>query len=210
MTLQRHKTQLMQQNKQCSNNNNNNHNKHKSCPPLAAKWGNICTILLCLLLLSSCQLGRAQQQKLRQGQQQQALPPHSELEAVELLQDNDNNNNNDNDNDIEFASLDGATQLLPATRHGGDATAAPPSTPALLLTSSTSSYTELQGGEILSERTLRLSESPYLARDDLEVVRGARLTIEPGVTVEFAPTKGLKVRGVLQAVVSGNKEKIEC
>lgn len=128
------------------------------------------------------------------------------LEAVELLQDNynNNNNNNNNDNDIEFASLDGATQLLPATRqHGiGDATAAPPSTPTLLTSSMSSSFTELQGGELLGERTLRRSESPYLARDDLEVVRGARLTIEPGVTVEFAPTKGLKVRGVLQAVVS--------
>lgn len=104
------------------------------------------------------------------------------------------------DNDIEFASLDGATQLLPATRHsGGDVTPAP-TTSAPPMTSS--SYTELQGGEILSERILRRSESPYLAREDLEVVRGAKLTIEPGVTVEFAPTKGLKINGVLQAVVS--------
>lgn len=198
MTLRRHKTDLLPQSKQ-NKNNNNESNKNTHCPPTAHKWGNIChmllhTSLLLLLLLSSCQVGRAQQQ-----QQQQQLEQRSKFEAVELLQDNYNNNNN-NDNDIEFASLDGATQLLPATRqHGiGDATAAPPSTPTLL----TSSFTELQGGELLGERTLWRSESPYLARDDLEVVRGARLTIEPGVTVEFAPTKGLKVRGVLQAVVS--------
>lgn len=199
MTLQRHKAKLLQQRKQtCNSHNENEHNK---CPPIGiGKWANICTILL-LLLLSSCQLGRAQQQQqqLRQGQ---AVPAHTERESVELPQDIES------DNDIEFASLDGATQLLPATRHGVDATAAPPSTPSLLLTSSANSYTELPGGEILSERTLRLSESPYLAREDLEVVRGARLTIEPGVTVEFAPTKGLKVRGVLQAVVSPNTSKL--
>ncbi|XP_030383875.1 protein bark beetle [Scaptodrosophila lebanonensis] len=139
-----------------------------------------------LLLLSATQLGRngaAAEQQQQQQQQQQ------DLEAVELLQDND----------IEFASLDGATQLLPATRHVMDATKAPPasSPPPPMLTSS---YTELPGGEILSERIWRLSESPFLAREDIEVVRGARLTIEPGVTIEFAPTKGLKVRGVLQAV----------
>lgn len=201
MTLRRHKTDLLPQSKH-NKNNNNESNKNIHCPPTAHKWGNIChmllhTSLLLLLLLSSCQVGRAQQQ-----QEQQQLEQRSKLEAVELLQDNYNNNNNNNENDIEFASLDGATQLLPATRqHGiGDATAAPPSTPTLL--TSSSSFTELQGGELLGERTLRRSESPYLARDDLEVVRGARLTIEPGVTVEFAPTKGLKVRGVLQAVVS--------
>lgn len=212
MTMRRHKTDLLPQSKHNKNNNNNdnkiNNNskkwRNRHCPPTAPRWGNLCHMLLSaslLLLLSSCQLGRAQQQ-------QPQLEQHSVFEAVELPQDINENNNN-NDNDIEFASLDGATQLLPATRqHGiGDATAAPPSTPTLLLTSSatslpSSAFTELQDGEVLGERTLRRSESPYLAREDLEVMRGARLTIEPGVTVEFAPTKGLKVRGVLQAVVS--------
>lgn len=209
MMMRRHKTDLLAQSKH-NNNNENKINKNKKkkekrnrhCPPITAhKWGNICHMLLSaslllLLLCSCCQLGRAQQQ-----QQQQQLEQRSEFEAVELPQDN-------NENDIEFASLDGATQLLPATRQHGvvDVTVAPPATPTLLLTSSgstsSSSFTELQGGEVLGERILRRSESPYLARDDLEVVRGARLTIEPGVTVEFAPTKGLKVRGVLQAVVS--------
>ncbi|XP_034471844.1 protein bark beetle [Drosophila innubila] len=186
MTQQRHKTNFLQQSKH-NYNRNNNKNHNNNCPLQAPKWASICTILFLFLLLSSCQLGRAQQQEQEQQQQQQRKR-QTELETVE------------EDNNIDFESLDGATQLLPATRHGGDATAAPPSTPSLLLTSSSKSYTELQGGEILSERVWRLSESPYLARDDLEVVRGARLTIEPGVTVEFAPTKGLKVRGVLHAV----------
>ncbi|ALC38872.1 CG3921 [Drosophila busckii] len=199
MTLQRVKTKVNKQTKYCPPH---------CATPTGNKWTHICLILPILLLLLSCQLGRAQQQQQQQQQQfeqqqQQVLsqPSQVELESIELLQDN-----NDPDNDIEFASLDGATQLLPATPHRVDATAAPPATPTLLLTSSSSSssgassYTELQGGEILGERTLRFSESPYLARDDLEVVRGARLTIEPGVTIEFAPTKGLKVRGVLRAV----------
>ncbi|XP_033235622.1 protein bark beetle isoform X2 [Drosophila pseudoobscura] len=176
MKLQRHKT-----------NCHKSQSQQKHClPPTAPQWGsnNIWLLLLgALLLLSSCQLGRAQQP-------QQGLPPADT--EVELLQEND----------IEFASLDGATQLLPATRaHSGDATMTPPPPPPLSTpVPLTSSYTELQGGEILSERTLRRSESPYLARDDLEVMRGARLTIEPGVTIEFAPTKGLKIKGVLQAV----------
>lgn len=145
------------------------------------KWPAICSwVVLALIFLTHL------------AQAQENPPKQTDLE-VELLQDND----------IEFASLDGATQLLPATRHS-DGTVAPTTSSPPLMTSALS-YTELQGGEILSERTLRLSESPYLARDDLEVLRGAKLTIEPGVTIEFAPTKGLKISGVLQAVVSLGK-----
>ncbi|XP_017468948.1 PREDICTED: protein bark beetle isoform X1 [Rhagoletis zephyria] len=124
--------------------------------------------------------------------------------------------------EIEFASLDGAgtqllTPLLPAP-----STVAPPllevvefvepapaqpvmSSPTLSSSSLSAaaaalSYTELQGGEINGERTLRFSESPFLARHHIEVARGARLIIEPGVRVEFAPTVGITVRGVLHAV----------
>ncbi|EDW76452.2 uncharacterized protein Dwil_GK14651 [Drosophila willistoni] len=189
MTLQRHKTNCHQQRKQKSKNNKN---CHQLLPPAAAtKWGgnHICLLFILALLLSLGQLGRAQQSE------QELNLPQSDLE-VELLPEND----------LEFASLDGATaHLLPATQAPMPPLPLPSSTSTVTSSPSSlgqqsTSYTELQGGEILGERILRLSESPYLARDDLEVIRGARLTIEPGVTIEFAPTKGLQVKGVLQAV----------
>lgn len=62
--------------------------------------------------------------------------------------------------------------------------------------------TEVEGGEIVGERTLRLAESPFLLRSDLEVAFGARLIVEPGVVVHVAPMVGITVRGALQAVVS--------
>jgi len=153
--------------------------QRKSKPHRDPKWATIC-LWVVVTLISSTHLARGQES-----------PQAVDSKEVELLQDND----------IEFASLDGATQILPATRHSGaDVTVAPQSSTSPM--TSSASYTELQGGEILSDRILRRSESPYLAREDLEVLRGARLTIEPGVTIEFAPTKGLKISGVLQAVVS--------
>ncbi|XP_043645719.1 protein bark beetle [Drosophila teissieri] len=154
-----------------------NQSQRTSKPHRHPKWATICLWMVVTLAFST-HLARSQESRQAEDSRE-----------VELLQDND----------IEFASLDGATQLLPATRHSGaDVTVAPQaSTPSM---TSSASYTELQGGEILSDRILRRSESPYLARDDIEVLRGARLTIEPGVTIEFAPTKGLKINGVLQAV----------
>lgn len=62
--------------------------------------------------------------------------------------------------------------------------------------------TEVDGGEIVGERTLRLAESPFLLRSDLEVAFGGRLIVEPGVVVHVAPMVGITVRGALQAVVS--------
>lgn len=63
-------------------------------------------------------------------------------------------------------------------------------------------YTELSGGSITSDRILRSSESPYSARDHITIEKGAKLIIEPGVRVEFAPTVGITVRGIIHAVVS--------
>lgn len=63
--------------------------------------------------------------------------------------------------------------------------------------------TQLHGGEIIGERILRAIESPYIVTEDIEVPNGAKLTIEPGVTIEFAPSIGITVRGVIHAVVSG-------
>lgn len=64
------------------------------------------------------------------------------------------------------------------------------------------SETELQGGEIIGERTLRLSESPYVLKTDLIVENGAKLFIEPGVQIRFAPMIGITVKGEITAVVS--------
>lgn len=68
--------------------------------------------------------------------------------------------------------------------------------------SASTSYTELNGGSILNERILRSSESPYSVREHITVERNAKLIIEPGVRLEFAPTVGLTIRGILHAVVS--------
>ncbi|CAD7000236.1 unnamed protein product [Ceratitis capitata] len=113
--------------------------------------------------------------------------------------------------EIEFASLDGAgTQLLTPIQLAPSTLAPPPARPLEVVevvepapaqpVMSSSSYTELPGGEITGERTLRYSESPFVARKHIEVAKGARLIIEPGVRVEFAPTVGITVRGILHAV----------
>lgn len=61
---------------------------------------------------------------------------------------------------------------------------------------------ELTGGEFVGERTLGLSQSPYLLTNDWEIELGAKLIIEPGVTIHFAPMVGITVRGSIIAIVS--------
>jgi hypothetical protein len=68
--------------------------------------------------------------------------------------------------------------------------------------SSVSQFTELAGGSVVGERLLKASESPYLLRTDLEVERQAKLSIEAGVTIHFAPMVGITVRGTISAIVS--------
>ncbi|XP_055592413.1 protein bark beetle-like isoform X1 [Uranotaenia lowii] len=63
-------------------------------------------------------------------------------------------------------------------------------------------YTEISGDVVLGEKVLRASESPYSLRTDLEVERRARLIVEPGVTIYFAPMVGITVRGSLVALGS--------
>lgn len=63
-------------------------------------------------------------------------------------------------------------------------------------------FTELSGGTIVGEKILRLSESPYVLNTDLEVEEGGKLTVEPGVIVQFAPMVGITIRGTINAVVS--------
>ncbi len=66
---------------------------------------------------------------------------------------------------------------------------------------------EIAEKQITGEKTLRLSESPYILRQDLEVLQDGQLTIEPGVTVHFAPLVGITVYGKLKAIVSIFEEK---
>lgn len=68
--------------------------------------------------------------------------------------------------------------------------------------SASTSYTELNGASITSERILRSNESPYSVREHITVERNGKLIIEPGVRIEFAPTVGITVKGILHAVVS--------
>lgn len=63
-------------------------------------------------------------------------------------------------------------------------------------------YTNLDGGRVVGDRTLRLGESPYLLKTDLEIERSGRLIVEPGVTVHVAPMIGITVRGAINALVS--------
>jgi hypothetical protein len=65
-----------------------------------------------------------------------------------------------------------------------------------------SQFTELAGGSVVGERLLKASESPYLLRTDLEVERQAKLSVEAGVTIHFAPMVGITIRGTISAIVS--------
>lgn len=65
-----------------------------------------------------------------------------------------------------------------------------------------SKFTEINELTISGEKILYLSESPFLLRQDLEIERNAKLTVEPGVTLHFAPMVGITVHGQILAIVS--------
>lgn len=65
-----------------------------------------------------------------------------------------------------------------------------------------SKFTEISEQSISGEKILYLSESPFLLRQDLEIERNAKLTVEPGVTIHFAPMVGITVHGQILAIVS--------
>lgn len=65
-----------------------------------------------------------------------------------------------------------------------------------------SRFTEINEQEISGEKVLHASESPFLLRQDLDVQRNAKLIVEPGVTIHFAPMVGITVYGQLKAIVS--------
>lgn len=63
-------------------------------------------------------------------------------------------------------------------------------------------FTEISEQEISGEKTLYLSDSPFLLRQDLEIHQSAKLIVEPGVTIHFAPMVGITVYGQIKAIVS--------
>lgn len=63
------------------------------------------------------------------------------------------------------------------------------------------SQTNVNGG-IFTNTTWTVVGSPYIVTDDIVVMSGVTLTISPGVTVKFNDTKGMEVRGNLQAIGS--------
>lgn len=63
-------------------------------------------------------------------------------------------------------------------------------------------FTEINEQEISGEKILYLSESPFLLRQDLDILRSAKLIVEPGVTIHFAPMVGITVHGQIKAIVS--------
>lgn len=72
----------------------------------------------------------------------------------------------------------------------------------LSTTSGQNTPTEITETTVTGEKVLRISESPYQLRTDLVVERGAKLMVEPGVVVYFAPMVGITVKGALKAIVS--------
>lgn len=59
-----------------------------------------------------------------------------------------------------------------------------------------------EGGSIRGNVVYDVTKSPYVVTQDIVIQRGAKLTIQPGVTVKFDPGVGMTIRGVLQAEVS--------
>lgn len=143
------------------------------------------------------------------------LPHQSFAQNSELYESSEYGANSQYDADPDFRDDD--TQLHFAQQSPAvPPTLAPPQPPPIiydntpspsLMSSSDSggaslTYTELSGGSITSDRILRASESPYAAREPIIIEKGAKLIIEPGVRIEFAPTVGITVRGIIHAVVS--------
>jgi len=69
----------------------------------------------------------------------------------------------------------------------------------LALASLAAADTDFGDRVVTDKRTLRLSSSPYLVKEDVMIAPGGELTIEPGVEVRFLPEVGITVRGVLDA-----------
>lgn len=63
-------------------------------------------------------------------------------------------------------------------------------------------FHEINENTVSGKLMLYERKSPYLLRQDLEVLQGGLLEIEAGVKVHFAPMVGITVRGSMKAIVS--------
>lgn len=66
-------------------------------------------------------------------------------------------------------------------------------------------FTEINEERIAGQKVLYYSDSPFLLRQDLDILQYGRLIIEPGVQIQFAPMVGITVYGAINATVSSNK-----
>lgn len=66
------------------------------------------------------------------------------------------------------------------------------------------------GGVITGNVVYNMSASPYVVTEDILVEAGARLTIQPGVTLQFDPGVGMTVRGILHAQVRWHSSWQKC
>lgn len=124
---------------------------------------------------------------------------------VSLCQENSESGSDHPDRDFENiapASKEIITNHIPSRESGGRKDESRYEYENELPTEEGMQFTEISGDVVLGEKILRASESPYSLRTDLEVERRARLIIEPGVTIYFAPMVGITVRGSLVALVS--------
>lgn len=69
----------------------------------------------------------------------------------------------------------------------------------VLLITFAHAQTNVSGG-IFTNTTWTLANSPYIVTDTVVVFPNVTLTIQPGVTVQFNPTKFIQVRGSLKAM----------
>ncbi|XP_055547714.1 protein bark beetle isoform X2 [Wyeomyia smithii] len=107
---------------------------------------------------------------------------------------------------ISALSKEIITNHIPTSESGGDDDESRYQFESVPIGDGSAHYTEIAGDVVLGEKVLRAAESPYSLRTDLEIERRARLIIEPGVTIYFAPMVGITVRGSLMALgTSENK-----
>ena len=64
------------------------------------------------------------------------------------------------------------------------------------------------GGNITEDTTWTMANSPYIVTTTVQVHEGAKLTIDPGVTIRFKQDTGLTIGGELNAIGTENKRII--
>ena len=78
---------------------------------------------------------------------------------------------------------------------------------SILFYNTLNAQTSVSGG-IFSDTVWKLENSPYVVTDDVIVFTNVKLTIEPGVVVEFDNTKEMEIRGGNLQAIGTNINKI--